>query len=127
MLSDVVLVLGQAVAGRYVRELLRAAEAVRPARRLVVEERDRRGGVGRMQRVLHRRLDRLVVLRKRSVDHAVAEQPAHAFAVHDERQPGVGIVRVHSRRVVRHVARPLGAVPGDAGTCRVPRLSVQVG
>ena len=127
MLGDVVLVLGQAVARRDVRELLRAAEAVRPARHLVVQERDRRGRVVRMERVLHRRLDRLVVLRERSIDHAVAEQAADAFAVHDERQPGLRIVRVHRRRVVRDVADPLAAVPGDARSRRIPRLAVEVG
>src|SRR6266404_8416084 len=47
VLGDVVLVLGQAVARGDVRELLRPSEAIRPARRFVVEERDRRGGVVR--------------------------------------------------------------------------------
>ena len=80
-----------------------------------------------MERVIDRRLDGLVVLRERTIAHRVREEPTDAFAVHDERQPRRGILRVHRRRVVGHVALPARAVPLDAGALRVPWLAVEVG
>ena len=73
------------------------------------------------------RFDRLVVLGKRPVDHAVAEEATNTFAVHDERQPRIRVVWVHGRGIVRNIADPLAAVPGDAGALGVPRFAVEVG
>ena len=127
MLGDVVLVLGEAVAGRDVGKLARGAEAVGPAGRLVIQKCHRRCRVRRMKRVLDGRFDRLVVLREWPVDHAVAEQAADSLAVHDEGQPGLRIVRIHHLGIVRHIANPLAAVPGDSRPRRVPRLAVEIG
>ncbi len=80
-----------------------------------------------MERILHRRLDRLVVLGERAVDHAVAEEPADPLAVHDERQVRVRIFGIHGGRVVGHVANPLRAVPADARPLGIPRRAVEVG
>ena len=105
------LVLGQPIAGGDVRKLVRGAEAVRPACRFVVEKRHRRGGVVGMKWIGDWRFDGLVVFGKRPIDHAVAEEPADALAIHDERQPRFRVVRVHRRRIVRNITDPLAAVP----------------
>src|SRR5439155_19737340 len=82
-----------------------------------------------MQRVLHGRLDRLVVLGERSVEHGAREEPAGPLAVHDERPPRRWILWVHRGGIVGHVALPLlvGHVPRDAGTRRIPRLAFGIG
>ena len=95
-----------------------------------------------VQRVLDRRLRRLVVRRQRPVDDALGrEQPGLAVALHDER---VGTAdRVLRPRVVRrHVVRPLGRlevrhvltgpaagllVPPDVLLPLAPRLALGVG
>ena len=66
------------------------------------------------------------MLGERAVDHAVAEEPADPLAVHDERQPRLGVVRVHGRRVVGHVAHPFRPVPRDPRALRIPRLAVEI-
>src|SRR5207247_10365231 len=79
-----------------------------------------------MQRIGHGRFDRFVVFWEWSVDHAVAEQPTHALAIHDEREPRVGVVRVHRQRIVGDIADPLTAIPCDPRPRRIPWLAVEV-
>ena len=81
-----------------------------------------------MQRVLDQRLHRLVVLGEWAVDHRRGEEAADALAIHDEREPGLGVFRVHRRRIVGHVTDPLllGGIPFDAGPSCVPGTPVQV-
>src|SRR5882672_11998183 len=82
-----------------------------------------------MQRVLHGRLDRLVMLGERSVEHRAREEPPDPLAVHDERPPPLRIFWIHRRRIVRHVALPLlvRRVPLDTRARRIPRFAVDVG
>src|SRR6266508_1589710 len=79
VLGDVVLVLGEPVGRRDVRELRRGTEPVGPTSCLVVEESHGRRRHRGMQRVLDRRLDRFVVLGERPVRYSVAEEPPRAF------------------------------------------------
>src|ERR1700693_1980247 len=67
LLRDVVFVLGQPIRRRDDRKLVRLPETVLALRGLIVQERDRRGGDGRVQRVGDGRLDRFVVLGDRAV------------------------------------------------------------
>src|SRR5215470_6312136 len=82
-----------------------------------------------MEWVRNRRLHRLVVLWERPIEHRGREQPADSFAVHDEWSPRLRAARLHRRRVVRHVPRPLLLlrVPDDAGARWIPGLTVEVG
>src|SRR2546428_5534147 len=89
MLRDIVLVLSEAIARGDIGVLVDLAEAIWPTGGLVVEERDRVLGLIRVQRVRDRRLDRLVMLRGRTVVHRGREEPAAALAPHCER-PGRG-------------------------------------
>src|SRR5207253_9394425 len=63
---------------------------------------------------------------ERSIEHRVREEAPDAFTVHDERQPGGRVLRIHRRRVVRDVTDPGRPVPLDARTLRVPWLPVEV-
>ena len=69
VLRHVVLVLGQPIARRDIRVILGGTEAVLTAALLVVQEHDRRFRLLRMERILDRRFDRLVVLGERTVEH----------------------------------------------------------
>src|ERR1700737_2303869 len=103
MLGDVVLVLGEAIAGRDIWIVGDCAETVRylcvlpcSAR---VDEGDGRFRLAWMKRILDRGLHRLVVLGERPVNHGGGEEAPHAFAVHDERQPRRRTLGVRSRTI----------------------------
>ena len=78
----------------------------------------------RMEQVVDRGFDRLVVLGERTVVQRRGEEPSDALGQHDER------AELARRRVgldVGHVADPLLAVPDDARPLGVPGLAFRVG
>ena len=127
--------LGQAVTGGYVGILIGLAEGVLGgtifASAARIEEGHRRLRLARVERVGHRRLHRLVVLGEWTIDHRGREQPTGALSGHDEWQPGGRVlgVRLHGRRIIRHIAHPfrLGCIPLDRRAGRIPRIPGQIG
>ena len=124
VLGPEVEVLGQPVARGGVGEVVGGTEHLHvalehPGRRVAAD--------ARRQRVVDRRLERLVVRRERPVaHHGAGEQARHALRVHDERPDR--LLGRHGRPVVGHVQPdPATAVPLDQPLARPPRPALRIG
>src|SRR5581483_2329142 len=116
-------VLGQPVGGGDNREFVRLAKTI--PRTLEGLNRGILALLG-MELIVHRRFGWLVELGERTLSKLSRhEEPRHAFGQHDERTHA-GLGRA-VRFVVGNVSNPLFAVPLDADSLRIPRLTLGVG
>src|SRR5450759_1877636 len=121
VLCPVVVVLRQPVRRAHDREVSLLSVGI-----LVVGEllRHRTRGDFRVEEVLDRRLDGLVMLGERAVVEIRSEKQPDAFLIHDERPELAGLAVGLD---VGNVSHPFFAIPDDARPCRIPRLSFGVG